>query len=278
LGSLYSIANWEKRHEVSQSRREQTGRLSWMVVPNDLADDAIADLQDRLGEVGVAVYYKTCLLASKCSPRGVLKRDNGEPHTAMTIARAIRSSGEDVAAFLSAGVTAGLLSSEPCPDPCSEQCSEHARSPAHGSERGKIGKRDTTSANSQATEEPEPRPLAALAEWTVQTWNEHALPHWPQARAIRKLGHLAARVDESGGEDAFRPELIERLEKAIAAYSKPIGESGWVPSLRWLLEPNGWEKAAEKATPNTATTEPDEPPEITRWRREQAKLNGAHVA
>ena len=79
--------------------------------------------------------------------------------------------------------------------------------------------------------------------------------------------------------DAFRAAFTDRLERMSAAYARPF-DGTWVPALRWLLEPNGWEKAGEKPRPQTQQTQPtlQLPTAEQRWRQQDEEAEAARAS
>lgn len=83
---LYAIANWDRHYENNRTR--ELKRLDFVLVPNKQDGDGYRTLMaSPRGLEMFAVWILLLELASKCSPRGVLVRDNGQPHTAATLSR-----------------------------------------------------------------------------------------------------------------------------------------------------------------------------------------------
>jgi hypothetical protein len=83
---LYKIRNWDQHFENNRTREMK--RLGWVPVPNKQDGDGFCAIMHH--EDGLKIFGAWVLLlqvASKCSPRGTLVRDNGMPHTERTIAR-----------------------------------------------------------------------------------------------------------------------------------------------------------------------------------------------
>lgn len=87
---VYRIKDWEKNFENHKTRILKN--LAWVPFPNKHDGDGYTEL---IGDHpnGVAHYGVWCALvqvASKCSPRGTLLRDENRPHTADTLSRMTR--------------------------------------------------------------------------------------------------------------------------------------------------------------------------------------------
>lgn len=126
------------------------------------------------------------------------------------------------------------------------------------------------------TSTPNPDDLSQIADWCVRAWTRckeaKSLGHWPDARIPRNPENLSARRKESASLEEFRVAFIDRLQRMSAAYSAPIGENKWCPSLPWLLEPSGWEKAANKPTPQQIANAPRQGKSNERFNRDDPLL------
>lgn len=82
---LYTIKNWDKLYENSRSRVVEN--LSWVPVPNKHDGENFSSIM--LHRDGAKIFSGWILIlqiASKCKERGILMRDNGQPHTPETMA------------------------------------------------------------------------------------------------------------------------------------------------------------------------------------------------
>lgn len=106
---------------------------------------------------------------------------------------------------------------------------------------------------------PPPAPVALVADtiesWTAARKSAGLEDAWPNAGKLRakSVGNLRARRAEYASDQEFGAALVDRLNR-MAASKHYRGASGWVPSLPWLLEPSGWEKAGSLAPPNHRPT------------------------
>jgi hypothetical protein len=86
---LLRVANWDSLYENNRTRGLQV--MQWVPIPNKHDGDGYTDLTDHPNAAAhVGVWLVTLQVASKCKPRGTLVRDNGTPHTAVTLGRVTR--------------------------------------------------------------------------------------------------------------------------------------------------------------------------------------------
>lgn len=89
MPNLYSVRNWNKLFENNRTR--ELKKLDWVPIPNKQDGDGYSELICM--EDGPALFGTWIVLvqiASKCSPRGRLCRDDGSPHTSQSLARMSR--------------------------------------------------------------------------------------------------------------------------------------------------------------------------------------------
>jgi hypothetical protein len=106
----YEITGWDEHYENAASRKVESAR--WCPIPNRFDGDRISEL---IGEGGDGVYGAWCallLLASRCTPRGVLLRSNGKPYTPASLQRVTGISKESFTEMLKLAETLGLISLE----------------------------------------------------------------------------------------------------------------------------------------------------------------------
>jgi hypothetical protein len=90
---LYSVANWDKQFENNRSRK--VADLSWVAIPNKHdGENYSAIISHPDGATIFAAWVLIVQVASKCQQRGRLVRDNGQPHTASTLALKTRAPAE----------------------------------------------------------------------------------------------------------------------------------------------------------------------------------------
>jgi len=103
---LYAVVEWDRHYENAQSRKIDD--LRWVPIPNKFDGDGYTALLDHPdGVKHLAAWYLIVSVASRCTPRGTLRRANGEPHTPESLARMTR-----VPAEVFAGAFARLADSE----------------------------------------------------------------------------------------------------------------------------------------------------------------------
>lgn len=85
----YSIVKWGELYENNRTR--ELANLRWVPIPNSHDSDSYNELVDRKnGAALFGAWIAIVQLASRCKVRGVLTRDNGEPHDSKSIARITR--------------------------------------------------------------------------------------------------------------------------------------------------------------------------------------------
>jgi hypothetical protein len=86
---MLRVRDWAGRFENSRTRELRS--LAWLPVSTDLSSDiytAILDHKDGAAHYGAAVALY--IVASKSTPRGDLRREDGRAHTAESLARVVR--------------------------------------------------------------------------------------------------------------------------------------------------------------------------------------------
>lgn len=103
---MYRVKDWDLHYENNRSR--DLIKLDWVPFPNKHDGDGITELLDHPnGMAHLGAWVLLVQVASKCgkpagrcgegaTPRGTLRRDNGKPHDARSIAR---MSGGDISVF-----------------------------------------------------------------------------------------------------------------------------------------------------------------------------------
>jgi hypothetical protein len=83
------VVDWNTRYENNRTRDLKF--MAWVPVPNKMDGDGYTELvAHESGSAHLGAWLTIIQVASKCNPRGVLLRDNGEPHTAQSLARISR--------------------------------------------------------------------------------------------------------------------------------------------------------------------------------------------
>jgi hypothetical protein len=86
---LLRVRHWQARHENNRSR--ELKRTDWFPFSNELSADSYVDLVGHEnGAAHLGVWAALLMVASKAKPRGVLVRDDGRPHNAVSLARVTR--------------------------------------------------------------------------------------------------------------------------------------------------------------------------------------------
>jgi len=107
----YSITGWNEHFENAASRKYKDTR--WVPLPNRFDGERITSL---ICDGGTAVYGAWCgvvLIASRCCPRGLLVKKNGQPHNAKSLARMTKLEEKYIAKMLILACEIGLLDSSP---------------------------------------------------------------------------------------------------------------------------------------------------------------------
>lgn len=81
---LYAIRNWNQLYENNRSR--QVVDLRWVAVPNRHDGETFSTIMAHPdGAVIFSAWILLIQIASKCTPRGTLIRDNGIPHNVRSL-------------------------------------------------------------------------------------------------------------------------------------------------------------------------------------------------
>ena len=105
---IYRVKDWNEHFE--NNRTKEMVQMRWVPVPNKHDGDGYTELMERPN--GIALYGAWHLIlqvASKCKTRGLLIRDNNEPHTAASIKRITSGDLETIQLALIACVEIGWL-------------------------------------------------------------------------------------------------------------------------------------------------------------------------
>lgn len=105
---LLCVRDWDTLYENNRSR--ELTRTTWVPVPNDLSADWYVELASHEeGAAHFGVWNAILMVASRCSPRGLLRREDGRPHTSESLARMARLPQAVVEATLARAIEFGLL-------------------------------------------------------------------------------------------------------------------------------------------------------------------------
>lgn len=87
--TLYAVARWNELFENNRTR--ELKKLDWILLRNKQDGDGYTELLGHTdGPALFGSWVAILQVASKCTPRGQLIRDNMEPHTAQSLARMTR--------------------------------------------------------------------------------------------------------------------------------------------------------------------------------------------
>jgi hypothetical protein len=93
IGAILRVHDWDELYENNRTRNLKV--LAWIPYPNRLDGDGYTELVDHAnGAAHLGAWTTIIQVASRCEPRGVLVRDNGEPHTPLSLARVSRLPAE----------------------------------------------------------------------------------------------------------------------------------------------------------------------------------------
>jgi len=110
--TLWRIRDWHRRYECNRTRDVKTMR--WLALPTSLDEDSYCELVDHeQGPAHYGVWTALLVVASRCHPRGELRRDGGMPHTPASLARLVRMPVALVTDAIDRLVQIGLLETIP---------------------------------------------------------------------------------------------------------------------------------------------------------------------
>lgn len=96
---LYKIRDWNKHYENSRTRTMAVMR--WVPVPNKHDGGGYIELvSGRDGSAMLGAWVAVLQVASKCTPRGILVRGNGNPHTSASLSAITRLSEDCIEKML----------------------------------------------------------------------------------------------------------------------------------------------------------------------------------
>jgi hypothetical protein len=81
---FYRIANWTNIYENNRSRAIVA--TEWVPIPNKFGDGYLSMVAGADGALAYAGWIGMVLVASKCTPRGLLIQTTGKPHTIESVA------------------------------------------------------------------------------------------------------------------------------------------------------------------------------------------------
>ena len=88
-GEVLRVRDWNLLFENNRTRSLK--HLDWVPMQNRMDCDGYTELVDHPnGAAHLGAWLATVWIASRCHTRGTLTRDNGQPHTAESLARVSR--------------------------------------------------------------------------------------------------------------------------------------------------------------------------------------------
>lgn len=257
----YRIAKWAQNFETAKSRSYR--QLPWLALPINPGGAFMHALHDEFEERAAAAYgvWVGILQVAATMPcRGLLKDSRGHPVPIRRLARVTMFDAGDIESVITWATREGwveIVEDESSASPSRVLDDAESGPLRNGTERNEEKKAspslsasaDVREGHDHADDVTNPPPTApGLYEQVVESWNgcrtDRACDAWPAASKLRpkSAGNLRARRVEYDSDEAFGAALVDRLNR-MAASEHYRGASGWVPSLPWLLEPSGWEKA-----------------------------------
>lgn len=238
---LYSIRNWDAIYENNRSR--QIERLSWVPFPNKHDGENYTKIMRHPdGAMIFSGFVLMVQIASKCCPRGVLIKGNGEPHNVTSMS--LKSQAPDVwfktsIEYLETN-TDWLISQEFTNERQSNVTSASVERQACATE-GK-GKKEQKEGKGR---ERLPNGSASLA-LILEGWNAMA----EQARTIPQclvLSDKRRRSLEVRLKDVFFAshwqEAISRIPSS--KFLTGQGSGSWKASFDWFIQPDSVAKIIE---------------------------------
>lgn len=105
---LLQVRAWAQLYENNRSR--ELGKTSWFPIPNDLSAYSYVELVAHAdGAAHFGVWNALLMVASKAKPRGLLIREDRQPHTAESLARVTRLPHDVIEARIVRLLEIGLL-------------------------------------------------------------------------------------------------------------------------------------------------------------------------
>jgi len=205
--TLYSVANWNERYENNRSRILK--ELRWVCVPNSHEGEAYNRIMARRDAAVIfAAWVLILQIASKCAPRGVLVKSNGEPHDFDSLALKTRAPAKWFAKAVPFLVEIGWL--------CSKS----------------VAQQEMALGDQKVPESAGKVPL----NWNGMEWNGSTLPASPAVAEIyesypRKVGRKAAcRAIALALKTKPAAELLEAVKAYAAAVARwPAADRQYVP-------------------------------------------------
>ncbi|MBZ5585683.1 MAG: hypothetical protein LAQ30_26485, partial [Acidobacteriia bacterium] len=87
--TVLRVRNWDTHYENNRTRDYK--KLNWVPIPNRMDGDGYTELVDHPnGAAHLGAWVAIVQVASRCTPRGALMRESGQPHNAESLARITR--------------------------------------------------------------------------------------------------------------------------------------------------------------------------------------------
>jgi hypothetical protein len=108
MAPLLRVRNWDQRHENNRSRDMK--RTEWFPASNDLSADSYVELVSHPdGPAHLGVWHAALMVASRARPRGLLVKEDTQPHSPESLARVTRLPEAIVKTALTRLLEIGLL-------------------------------------------------------------------------------------------------------------------------------------------------------------------------
>lgn len=303
--TTYAVHRWNDDHECAQSRK--VGEMRWFPTPTRLDGDFYVEMMMQPN--GVALWGVWCailIVAAKGSPRGVLVRKTGQPHTPESIAVLTRMPLPIIADAWSHFIGSGLLVEwdpkshrDGIPDttpvgsgiPLDRDSESHPSGPfleEKRTEEKRRGERACARETSGATAPEPPPPLSrispeeetATAETVIADWNAAAeacgkVPGVAGTKHARAIATVCPNADTR--RSAFRAVFTEREPPSMRFVAEDLPK--WIvrglelekAERRRLADANEARRAIEAERAEEVARENLPPRERARRLREQAK-------
>ncbi len=238
IQAMLRVRNWDQLYENNRSRGMK--RTSWFPAPNDLSSDRYVGLvSHEHGAAHLGIWVAVLMVASRAIPqRGLLTKDDGQPHTAESLALVTRLPAALVDEALERLLRLRLLevmepdtltASDTPPHPGAANPQEPAAKPQggavegkgrehhHQEGNGKEGKRTTRNRVEKTTEEVSKRSSASV----LLRWPDDAEP--PNTIYASAEDELKAIYLNKTGE-AMSVELLQLIRADLEVRSVTVSE------------------------------------------------------
>ncbi len=228
MSVVYSIRDWEKHFECSQSKRAD--KLSWVATPNKHDGKSFRRLiQMKNGTALYGAWILIVQVASKCPVRGILADSDG-PLNAEDIADKTLTDPKLIQATLDACCSKAI--GWIVKDETRSECD----TPESISIDGGVPTGQDITEHNNTEHNSAPIPAVAVA------WNQ--IPGVTHVRSMTpsRSKSLSARLADSEWQRCW-PDAIDRVSQS--SFCKGGGSTGWKADLDWFLKPDTVTKILE---------------------------------